>query len=162
MVTIVTIITKLPHVIQALDALRLSALDKVVALNSIYYYLIIIIFSITCCIRCNYIMLRWGWITSVISIIFSLQEQNHWELDKELLSNSFTSRTKLIVVNTPHNPTSKVFSRFHSRPPQFFILLIRLSPPEFLDRLSSTKWFYRVFMIMLKRTIVQNHVGNLT
>ncbi|XP_065068938.1 kynurenine--oxoglutarate transaminase 3-like isoform X1 [Rhopilema esculentum] len=32
-------------------------------------------------------------------------------LDKEELENAFSDKTKAIVVNTPHNPTGKVFSR---------------------------------------------------
>jgi aminotransferase len=34
-----------------------------------------------------------------------------WDLDIERLSASITSRTRAIVLNTPHNPTGKVFSR---------------------------------------------------
>ncbi|KAE8717599.1 putative Endo-1,4-beta-glucanase [Hibiscus syriacus] len=34
-----------------------------------------------------------------------------WTLDSEKFSSSFTSRTKAIVLNSPHNPTGKVFSR---------------------------------------------------
>jgi aspartate/methionine/tyrosine aminotransferase len=34
-----------------------------------------------------------------------------WHLDLERLAASITSRTRAIVLNTPHNPTGKVFSR---------------------------------------------------
>ncbi|KAK8511060.1 hypothetical protein V6N12_033342 [Hibiscus sabdariffa] len=34
-----------------------------------------------------------------------------WTLDPEKLMSSFTSRTKAVVLNSPHNPTGKVFSR---------------------------------------------------
>jgi aminotransferase len=34
-----------------------------------------------------------------------------WSFDHEELRRAFTSRTRAIVVNTPHNPTGKVFSR---------------------------------------------------
>nr|GMD27823.1 kynurenine--oxoglutarate transaminase 1-like isoform X1 [Ipomoea batatas] len=35
----------------------------------------------------------------------------HWTLDQEKLIKSFTSRTKAIVLNSPHNPTGKVFTK---------------------------------------------------
>jgi len=35
----------------------------------------------------------------------------HWEFDADELAQTFTSRTRAIIVNTPHNPTGKVFSR---------------------------------------------------
>jgi N-succinyldiaminopimelate aminotransferase len=34
-----------------------------------------------------------------------------WSFDPEALENAITDRTRLILVNTPHNPTGKVFSR---------------------------------------------------
>ncbi|MDQ6771909.1 MAG: aminotransferase class I/II-fold pyridoxal phosphate-dependent enzyme [Candidatus Dormibacteraeota bacterium] len=34
-----------------------------------------------------------------------------WEVDPDELRRAFTARTRAIVVNTPHNPTGKVFSR---------------------------------------------------
>jgi aspartate/methionine/tyrosine aminotransferase len=34
-----------------------------------------------------------------------------WSFDREALRAAFNERTKLILVNTPHNPTGKVFSR---------------------------------------------------
>lgn len=33
-----------------------------------------------------------------------------WEIDWEGLENSITDKTKLIVINTPHNPIGKVFT----------------------------------------------------
>jgi aspartate/methionine/tyrosine aminotransferase len=40
----------------------------------------------------------------------SLREP-HWYLDFEELAAAFTARTRAIIVNTPHNPTGKVFTR---------------------------------------------------
>ncbi|HYM39038.1 MAG TPA: aminotransferase class I/II-fold pyridoxal phosphate-dependent enzyme [Thermoplasmata archaeon] len=34
-----------------------------------------------------------------------------WRIDEERLKQSFTPRTKAVIVNTPNNPTGKVFSR---------------------------------------------------
>ena len=34
-----------------------------------------------------------------------------WSFESEALENTITDRTRLILVNTPHNPTGKVFSR---------------------------------------------------
>src|SRR6266705_5252862 len=34
-----------------------------------------------------------------------------WSFDPDALRSAFTSKTRAIVVNTPHNPTGKVFSR---------------------------------------------------
>ncbi|XP_054644703.1 kynurenine--oxoglutarate transaminase 3-like isoform X3 [Dunckerocampus dactyliophorus] len=34
-----------------------------------------------------------------------------WYLDPEELSSKFTSKTKAIIINTPHNPIGKVFTR---------------------------------------------------
>lgn len=36
---------------------------------------------------------------------------DNWEFDADELAKAFTSRTRAIIVNTPHNPTGKVFSR---------------------------------------------------
>lgn len=33
-----------------------------------------------------------------------------WEIDLDLLERSITSRTKAIILNSPHNPTGKIFS----------------------------------------------------
>ncbi|XP_042500504.1 probable N-succinyldiaminopimelate aminotransferase DapC isoform X1 [Macadamia integrifolia] len=35
----------------------------------------------------------------------------HWTLDRDKLMKSVTSRTKAVVLNSPHNPTGKVFSK---------------------------------------------------
>lgn len=34
-----------------------------------------------------------------------------WELDDKELENLFNKKTKAIIVNTPHNPIGKVFTR---------------------------------------------------
>jgi aspartate/methionine/tyrosine aminotransferase len=34
-----------------------------------------------------------------------------WSIDERELRQAFTSRTRAIIINTPHNPTGKVFSR---------------------------------------------------
>lgn len=36
---------------------------------------------------------------------------SRWTFDKDALHNAFNSRTRAIIVNTPHNPTGKVFRR---------------------------------------------------
>ncbi|MBM4296462.1 MAG: aminotransferase class I/II-fold pyridoxal phosphate-dependent enzyme, partial [Deltaproteobacteria bacterium] len=36
---------------------------------------------------------------------------DRWEFDPNELARAFNSRTRAIIVNTPHNPTGKVFSR---------------------------------------------------
>jgi aspartate/methionine/tyrosine aminotransferase len=38
-----------------------------------------------------------------------------WEMSEELLKGAFNSRTKAIIVNTPNNPTGRVFSRAELR-----------------------------------------------
>ena len=35
----------------------------------------------------------------------------HWEIDKTALASLFNHNTRLIIINTPHNPTGKVFSQ---------------------------------------------------
>lgn len=42
---------------------------------------------------------------------FYTLRQPDWQIDREELAALFTPQTKLIIVNTPHNPTGKVFSR---------------------------------------------------
>ena len=34
-----------------------------------------------------------------------------WTIDRQALASLFSDKTKLIIINTPHNPTGKVFSR---------------------------------------------------
>ena len=34
-----------------------------------------------------------------------------WHFDRQALADLFTTRTRLILINTPHNPTGKMFSR---------------------------------------------------
>jgi aspartate/methionine/tyrosine aminotransferase len=36
---------------------------------------------------------------------------NRWSFDPDELARVFNSRTRAIIVNTPHNPTGKVYSR---------------------------------------------------
>ena len=38
-------------------------------------------------------------------------ERPHWTLDLDRLKKAFTKRTKAIILNTPHNPTGRVFTR---------------------------------------------------
>ncbi len=40
-----------------------------------------------------------------------LNVDNNWSVPQAELAAAFSDRTKLILVNTPHNPTGKVFSR---------------------------------------------------
>ena len=43
--------------------------------------------------------------------VFVPFERPDWTLDADRLRKAFTSRTKAIIVNTPHNPTGRVLSR---------------------------------------------------
>lgn len=43
--------------------------------------------------------------------VFVPLEWPDWRFDPDRLRAAFTNRTKAIVINTPHNPTGKVFSR---------------------------------------------------
>jgi len=43
--------------------------------------------------------------------VFVPLEPPDWHFDPDRLAAAFTSRTKAIIVNTPHNPTGRVFSR---------------------------------------------------
>jgi aminotransferase len=43
--------------------------------------------------------------------VFVPLEPPDWHFDRDRLAQAFTSRTKAIIVNTPHNPTGRVFSR---------------------------------------------------
>jgi aminotransferase len=43
--------------------------------------------------------------------VFVPLERPNWELDHDRLRKAFTKRTKAIIVNTPHNPTGRVFSK---------------------------------------------------
>ena len=33
-----------------------------------------------------------------------------WSVDRSALQEAFSAKTKLVVVNTPHNPSGKIFS----------------------------------------------------
>ncbi len=37
-------------------------------------------------------------------------DENDWSIPRSALEAAFSARTKLILVNTPHNPTGKVRS----------------------------------------------------
>jgi aspartate/methionine/tyrosine aminotransferase len=43
--------------------------------------------------------------------VFVPMEQPEWALDMDRLRKAFTSKTKAIIINTPHNPTGRVFTR---------------------------------------------------
>jgi aspartate/methionine/tyrosine aminotransferase len=43
--------------------------------------------------------------------VFVPLERPNWILDPDRLKKAFTKRTKAIVLNTPHNPTGRVFTR---------------------------------------------------
>ena len=43
--------------------------------------------------------------------VFVPLEPPDWQFDRDRLAEAFTTRTKAIIVNTPHNPTGRVFSR---------------------------------------------------
>ena len=43
--------------------------------------------------------------------VFVPLEPPHWTFDPDRLRAAFTDRTKAIIVNTPHNPTGRVFTR---------------------------------------------------
>jgi aspartate/methionine/tyrosine aminotransferase len=43
--------------------------------------------------------------------VFVPLERPHWTIDPEKLAKAFTKRTRAIIVNTPHNPTGRVFTR---------------------------------------------------
>jgi aminotransferase len=43
--------------------------------------------------------------------VFVPLERPDWRLDPDRLRAAFTKRTKAIIVNTPHNPTGRVFTR---------------------------------------------------
>ena len=43
--------------------------------------------------------------------VFIPLEPPHWTFDPERLRAAFSTRTKAIIVNTPHNPTGRVFTR---------------------------------------------------
>ena len=43
--------------------------------------------------------------------VFVPLERPDWTLDPDRLRAAFTKRTKAIIVNTPHNPTGRVFTR---------------------------------------------------
>ncbi len=40
-----------------------------------------------------------------------IPKNSEWTLDFEKLEGLFSAKTKLIIINSPHNPTGKVFSK---------------------------------------------------
>ncbi|HJU67526.1 MAG TPA: aminotransferase class I/II-fold pyridoxal phosphate-dependent enzyme [Gemmatimonadaceae bacterium] len=50
-------------------------------------------------------------ILAAASPVFVPLEMPEWRLDPDRLRNAFTARTRAIVVNTPHNPTGRVFTK---------------------------------------------------
>lgn len=51
-----------------------------------------------------------GGITKAVSLELN-RETGEWELDLAQFEAAITPRTKLLLINTPHNPTGKVFTR---------------------------------------------------
>ncbi|KAI5565123.1 hypothetical protein POPTR_014G124100v4 [Populus trichocarpa] len=43
--------------------------------------------------------------------VYVALEPPHWTLDPDRFINSFTARTKAVILNSPHNPTGKVFTK---------------------------------------------------
>ncbi len=43
--------------------------------------------------------------------VFVQLEQPDWKFDPDKLRAAFSNKTRAIVVNTPHNPTGRVFTR---------------------------------------------------
>ncbi len=43
--------------------------------------------------------------------VFVPLERPHWTFDPDRLAKAFTKKTKAIILNTPHNPTGRVFTR---------------------------------------------------
>lgn len=37
-------------------------------------------------------------------------QQDEWDLDWDELENAFNKKTKAILINSPHNPTGKIFT----------------------------------------------------
>ena len=64
---------------------------------------------------CLPIVLRGGGVPKLVRM-----EPPSWELPRDALEAAFSDRTKLLVLNSPHNPSGKVFSRdeLSSRPPE--------------------------------------------
>ncbi|MFN8614783.1 MAG: aminotransferase class I/II-fold pyridoxal phosphate-dependent enzyme [Vampirovibrionales bacterium] len=52
-----------------------------------------------------------GGIPKTVCLIPPTDQQPTWQLDEDALRNAFSHKTKAILLNTPHNPTGKVFTR---------------------------------------------------
>lgn len=46
-----------------------------------------------------------------VPVFVPLREENGFQIDKEALRCAITNKTRMIVLNTPHNPTGTVFTR---------------------------------------------------
>ncbi len=44
-------------------------------------------------------------------VFVQTKEENHWKITAEEFENAMTPRTKMIIINTPGNPTGSVYSR---------------------------------------------------
>ena len=61
-----------------------------------------------------------------------------WSVDRNHLQEAFSAKTKLVVVNTPHNPTGKVFSKEDL---QFIAdLCIQYNTYVLLDEVNREYW----------------------
>jgi len=45
------------------------------------------------------------------TVPLNVNEEGIWVFDKEQLRKTLNEKTKLLVLNTPHNPTGKCFTR---------------------------------------------------
>jgi aspartate/methionine/tyrosine aminotransferase len=50
-------------------------------------------------------------ISGAVPVFVDLRKDNGWKLDPENVESKLTSRTKVLLVNTPHNPTGHVMSK---------------------------------------------------
>uniref|UniRef100_A0A6N2M9S9 Aminotransferase class I/classII large domain-containing protein n=2 Tax=Salix viminalis TaxID=40686 RepID=A0A6N2M9S9_SALVM len=50
-----------------------------------------------------------GWLGEYLCMLHLNHLTGHW--NPERFINSFTARTKAVILNSPHNPTGKVFTK---------------------------------------------------
>ncbi len=50
-------------------------------------------------------------LAGAIPVIVPTKEENNWKLTAEEFENAMTPRTKMLIINTPGNPTGSVYSR---------------------------------------------------
>lgn len=43
--------------------------------------------------------------------VYTVNSSDSWDVDFELLEKTINDKTKILLINTPHNPTGKVFTR---------------------------------------------------